>query len=75
MIALKLVTGSSQIAAQGYDPVSHTLAVRFTSGGVYHYAGVPPDEADKFAKAESLGKHLHTHIRGKYPHERQTEGA
>lgn len=72
MIALKPVNGSSQIAAQGYDPVSRTLAVHFKHGNaVYHYLGVPPEEADRFAKAESPGKHLHAHIKGHYHYERQ----
>ena len=75
MIALKTVTGSTQIAAHGYDPVSHTLAVRFHNGGVYHYAGVPQEAADRFSKAESLGKHLGAHIKGKFAHERQTVDA
>ena len=76
MIALTPVTGSSQIAAHGYDPISHTLAVRFHKGSaVYHYKGVPQDEADKFARAPSLGQHLHAHIKNKFHFERQTEEA
>lgn len=75
MIALAPVTGSSQIAAQGYDPVSHTLAVRFHGGSVYHYSGVPQETATNFAKAESAGKFLHAHIKGKFAHERQTAEA
>ena len=73
MIALTPVTNSSQLIAHGYHLPTQTLAVRYKSGGTYHYKGVPPHEAEKFAKAESLGSHLHQHIKGKYAHERQPE--
>lgn len=57
---------SSMLAAHGYDPESRTLAVQFTNGATYHYADVPPEAAEAFAKAESAGGHFGKHIRGKY---------
>lgn len=58
---------SSQISAWGYHAPSRTLALKFASNGkVYHYADVPSDVAEGFAKAESIGKHFGAHVRGKY---------
>ena len=53
---------SGQIAEIGHD--GDTLAVRFKHGGtLYHYHGVSPDDFAKLQKAESLGSHLHKHIK------------
>lgn len=58
---------SSQIKEVGYDPATKTLAVSFTrgTGAVYHYAGVEPDEYQKFSGAESIGKHFGKHIKSR----------
>jgi hypothetical protein len=56
---------SGQIAEIGHD--GDTLAVRFKHGGtLYHYHGVSADDFSKFQKAESLGSHLHKHIKGNF---------
>lgn len=74
MIALETMQGSSQIAATGYDPVTHVLAVRFHSGdAVFHYKNVPPDKAASLRKAESPGKYLHSAIKGRYEYERVSD--
>ena len=57
---------SSTIAAIGYDRDNHLLAVQFKSGGTYHYLGVPPGAHTALVAAESVGKHFHAHIKGKY---------
>ena len=69
MIALTPVV-SSNIAAHGYDAGSKTLAIRFTGGSpkVYHYRDVPPEVADSFAKAESVGRAFIGMIRGQFEH-------
>ncbi len=59
---------SSQVAEAGYDKDTKTLAVKFKSGGVYHYSGVEPAEHDRLMKAESFGKFLQSNIVGKYKH-------
>jgi len=64
-IELKPVA-SSAIAAFGYDPDSRTLAVQLTSGKRYDYAAVPPETAEAFEKAESLGRAYGSLIRGKF---------
>lgn len=65
---------SSQIAAVGYDADKEVLAIRFNGGlKVYHYEGVSQKDFDKFNGAESIGKHFHAHIRGKFKHTLQPE--
>ena len=63
MVAVK----SSNISAVGYDPRSSTLAVKFSSGSTYHYAGVSEDQATALMQAESVGSHFSKAIRGKFP--------
>jgi hypothetical protein len=56
---------SNQIAEIGHD--GDTLAVRFQHGGtLYHYHGVSPDDFAKLQAAESMGSHLHQHIKGNF---------
>ena len=55
---------SSQIESIGHD--GSTLAVKFKSGGTYHYQGVSADDFSKLQKAESLGSHLQKHIKTKF---------
>lgn len=64
---------SSQIAAYGYDAATKTMAVRFKSGGLYHYTGVPQEVFDKMQASESVGSFLHKHIKGQYEYGRQEE--
>jgi hypothetical protein len=65
VIAMKEVK-SSAIAAHGYDAAQRVLAVRLTSGKVYHYGDVPPETAQAFAGAESLGRAYGSMIRGHF---------
>jgi hypothetical protein len=51
----------------GYDFRTNTLEVEFTSGGIYDYEGVPPEEALQLLESDSLGQYLAQHIRGAYP--------
>ena len=44
MVALIPCT-SSAVAAHGYDQAQRVLAVKLTSGKVYHYADVDPETA------------------------------
>lgn len=66
---------SSNIAEVGYDPATQTLGVRFTSGGLYHYAGVTPEKHAELVGAESIGRHFLQNVRGKYEHTRIEETA
>lgn len=64
---------SSQILSHGYDPQTKTLAVRFQAGGLYHYSDVPPEVYEQFAQAPSLGRFMHSTIKGKFAHTKQKE--
>ena len=63
--AIKLHSvSSSQIESIGHE--GNTLAVKFRSGGTYHYHGVSASQFAELQKAESLGSHLHKHIKPKH---------
>ena len=47
---------SSQIESVGHH--GDTLAVKFKSGGTYHYHGITPAQFADLQKAESIGAHL-----------------
>lgn len=60
--AIKLnAVKSSQIESIGHDGT--TLAVKFKSGGLYHYHGVSVSDFEKLKKSESVGAHLGKHIK------------
>lgn len=54
---------SANIRAIGYDQTSNTLAVRFASGTIYHYADVPEQKHSDLLSASSHGSFLHAHIK------------
>lgn len=54
---------SSQIKDYHYDEANKTLHIRFLSGGHYSYAGVEPNVAHGFGKADSVGKYFGQHIK------------
>lgn len=66
-IQMNHVLGSSQIATMGYDAETKTLAVKFKSGGEYHYADVPPDKFEELKGAKSKGKFLHAKVKPFHP--------
>lgn len=58
---------SAAMTAHGYDAATRTLAIQFKAGNAPHlYADVPPEVAEGLATAESKGKYLAQHIRGKF---------
>lgn len=59
---------SSQIESIGHS--GDTLAVKFRSGGTYHYHGVSAAKFAELQKADSIGSHLHKHIK---PHHKFTK--
>jgi hypothetical protein len=60
---------SSVIAALGYDADRATLLVRFTSGKLYRYRGVPEVEFDALVSAGSIGSYYNRRIRDAFPYE------
>lgn len=55
---------SSDIASIGYE--NGTLHIRFRSGGLYAYFGVPQSVYSDLMNAPSKGQYFHAHIRGRY---------
>lgn len=58
---------SSQVESIGH--LGDTLAVKFRSGGTYHYHGVTAQQFAGLQKAESIGKALGA-IKAKHKHTR-----
>ena len=59
---------SSNLKTIWYDRYTSELYVRFKSGVLYRYTGVPLGKWQGLKEAvESHGKYLNLHIRGYYP--------
>jgi len=67
VMEMKPVT-SSQVESVGFE--NGTLAVKFKSGGTYHYAGVPQHQYDSMMKSPSIGSYLHKNIKGRFAHKK-----
>lgn len=59
---------SSDLNAVGYE--NGTLYIRFISGGLYQYSGVPESVYHGLMAAGSHGRYFHAHIKGRYPYAR-----
>lgn len=59
---------SSNVAEIGHDPTTNTLAVKFHNGGLFYYGGVPAGKFAEMQQAESVGRYLHSEIKGKHSH-------
>lgn len=59
---------SSNISSIGYE--NGTLYVKFNSGGLYTYSGVPESEYRALMSAPSHGKYLAAYIKNSYPYTR-----
>lgn len=57
---------SSNIRSIGYDAGSSVLEIEFNTGDVYQYSGVPVAHHQGIMKAESHGKYLNAHIKGRF---------
>jgi hypothetical protein len=58
---------SSNLKSVGFDDLSKRLQIRFKSGEVYEYTGVPPTVHRALMTAASHGKYFIANIRNKYP--------
>jgi len=63
---IQQAVASSNIAHAGHE--DDTLFLKFNSGAVYKYPGVPADIYHALVTAESAGKFFHREIRSKFPH-------
>ena len=61
---------SSMIHAVGYNEQARHLEVVFTSGRVYCYEDVPPDEFEGLLQADSKGRYMRANIIDMYPYRR-----
>jgi len=57
---------SSNIISIGYDADGLVLEIEFKGGEVYQYTAVPASHHMGIMNAESHGKYLNAHIKGKY---------
>ncbi|RZJ20134.1 MAG: KTSC domain-containing protein [Acinetobacter sp.] len=57
---------SSVINHYNYDEKSHTLAITFVTGLVYHYKNVPEDVYKMFRAAGSKGRYFNHFIKDKF---------
>lgn len=67
----RIQVNSSNIRSIGYDALSSTLEVEFTSGEVYQYFNVPEYLYQQFLKASSHGKFLNDNIRYNYRYQKK----
>ena len=67
----RVPVSSSNIKSIGHDPETKTLAVEFQDGSIYHYHDVEKDAHENLIGAKSIGKHLHSNIKGIYKHSKQ----
>jgi hypothetical protein len=65
---------SAVIAAYEYDAVSETLTIRYHSGKVYNYLGVPEKIFKEMRATMAKGIWFNRFIKGKYPFEEVTPG-
>lgn len=56
----------SHVESISYDPTTRRMVIEFASGSRYAYPDVSPEDHAEFAAADSLGSHLHNHIKPKY---------
>ena len=54
---------SSQIESIGFDAEDEAMFIKFPSGGLYRYDGVPQEVFDALAAAESKGSFFYRNIK------------
>lgn len=57
---------STVISRFSYDPQRLELTIRFVTGRVYVYSGVPAVEVERFRAAFAKGVHFNRHIRDRF---------
>lgn len=58
---------STNVHSFGYHPETQTLRIRFLSGSVYQYEGVPAEVASAMHSHKSIGAYVSMNIKGKFP--------
>ena len=62
---------SSNIEQIGHDGDAQELYVRFLSGALYVYSGVPQEVFDELMAAPSKGSYLNRAVKGVYDHRKE----
>ena len=57
---------SSTVKSTQYDIDSQVLTIEFKNGNVYEYYNITYEDWRSLLDAESIGKHLNAHIKGKF---------
>ena len=57
---------SSTVKSTQYDIDSQVLTIEFKNGNVYEYYNITYEDWRSLLDADSIGKHLNTHIKGKF---------
>jgi hypothetical protein len=60
---------SRMLSAASYNAVWQQLYLRFRSGDVYCYRGVPTERYRELLAADSKGRYFREHIRNCYPYQ------
>ena len=58
---------SAAIASVGYDAAIRRMKIRFTSGSVYDFCGVPEEIHRALMAARSKGTYYNENIKDRYP--------
>ena len=61
---------SKMLAAAAYNQDWRQLYLRFRSGDVYCYRGVPVERYEELLSADSKGEYARRHILNRYPFQR-----
>jgi hypothetical protein len=61
---------SKMLAAVGYNRHWQQLYLKFRSGDVYCYRGVPVEQYQELLDADSKGTYVRGHIMNRYPYQR-----
>lgn len=61
---------SKMLAEASYNEVWQQLYLRFHSGDVYCYRGVPAECFRELLEAKSMGRYFREHIRNCFPYQR-----
>lgn len=64
----RIPVSSSDLQSVGYDSTSRILEIKFHSGGIYQYSGVPDSVHRGLMGASSHGKYFHANIKDVYPY-------
>jgi hypothetical protein len=57
---------SSNVRSVGYDPIKRIVEVEFVTGDIYQYISVPEQVHTSLMTSASIGKAIHSMLRGKY---------